>query len=332
VSLRIYLFGSVHISRDGLTSDLRMSRTSTGLLAYLVLLRHRSHSREVLASLFWGDEPEERARACLNTTLWRLRRIIEPTGTTRGTYLVTVANGEVRFNWESDHWIDVAIFEERLHEFLAEPVTSVAATVAHNAERAIKLYTGDLMEAFFEDRIVAERERLRNLHLSGLAHLSAYYREQGDHDRSLQFANLLLQHDPLREDIHQEMMRIYLDHGEWASAARQYVRCRGALQEMLGVAPMDETEALYVQTLRGNGRYSGDRASPEEPDRVQGVLEELQAAIQALESTRDRLHRAVSDLGQRVRAQDRQLTTGDSADRAVRELRGHNREVPIDGR
>jgi len=97
-TLRIRLLGIVQISHDGLSEQIKILHQIKGLLAYLLLFRHRFHTREVLADLFWGDQSEDRARKCLSTALWRLRKVLEPDGIRRGTYLVTTSRGEVGFN------------------------------------------------------------------------------------------------------------------------------------------------------------------------------------------------------------------------------------------
>src|SRR5689334_22418611 len=105
--LKISLLGGVHITLPACSAESKVSHTGQALLAYLLLQHHRSHSRDVLAGLFWGEHRQDQARSCLSTTLWRLRRILEPAGIARGTYLVTTSLGEVSFNWASEYWLDV---------------------------------------------------------------------------------------------------------------------------------------------------------------------------------------------------------------------------------
>src|SRR5262245_26886374 len=108
--LRINLFGSVRIHHTGQTRDAAAPRMVKALLAYL-LLNRASRPREVLAEVFWGDQSPEHARSCLNTALWRLRRVLEPSGIPRGAYLITTPSSDVSFNRDSPHWLDVAVFE-----------------------------------------------------------------------------------------------------------------------------------------------------------------------------------------------------------------------------
>lgn len=129
----------------------------------------------MLAGLFWGDHCQERARRCLNTTLWRLRQVLELEGIPRGTYLLTPAADEVSFNWESDYWLDAALFEEQAGQILTKPVEAMNTADVQILRQALQLYTGDLLEGFYDDWVLREREQLRRLYLNSLAHLLHYY-------------------------------------------------------------------------------------------------------------------------------------------------------------
>ncbi|MFQ5343214.1 MAG: BTAD domain-containing putative transcriptional regulator, partial [Anaerolineae bacterium] len=173
--LRISLFGSVRLAHDDRPSEMKVTRTVQALLAYLLLQRHRAHPREVVAGLLWDDHSEDRARSCLSTALWRLRCALEPEGIPRGTYLVTTPAGEIGFNHESDHWLDVAVFEEQAGQVQAQPIHTVEAADVQELESVLQLYTGDLLEGFYDDWALRERERLRLLYLNSLAYLMRYY-------------------------------------------------------------------------------------------------------------------------------------------------------------
>jgi DNA-binding SARP family transcriptional activator len=123
-----------------------------------------------LANLFWGDQNLDRARSCLRTALCRLRRTLESEGIPAETCLLTTPTGEIGFNQESEHWLDVAAFEELAGQVLAQPVHAIEAADAQKLERALRLHTGELLEGFYDDWVLWERERLQRLYLNGLAH------------------------------------------------------------------------------------------------------------------------------------------------------------------
>ena len=80
-ALHIHLFGIVQILHHGRPQDARLIHGAQSLLAWLLLHRRKTHTREALAALFWGEQSETRARSCLSTALWRLRhhRYVPPT-------------------------------------------------------------------------------------------------------------------------------------------------------------------------------------------------------------------------------------------------------------
>ncbi len=285
--LRIRLFGTMQVAHDDRPRTNRAIHAVQALLAYLVLQRKRVHAREVLAGLFWGEHTETRARSCLSTALWRLRQFLEPEGVTRGTYLLATSAGEVGFNCDSDHWLDVAEFEhgmEKLfHAAPEQPVPDWPGT-----ESALAHYRGDLLEGFYEDWALREREHLRILYLDGLGRLLGHYSETGALDSALACGRRILEVDPLREEIHREVIRLHLRNGHRALALRQYEVCRDLLAEELGVEPLEETRALYDTIASGSDRSRARR--PPAPSRV---LSPLRSAASSLDAAREQLSRAI---------------------------------------
>jgi len=281
-TLRVSLFGGVRVSHGSSAGDVPITKGVQMLLAYLLLGRHRSHPRETLAALFWGDQSDDRARGCLNTTLWRLRRVLEPDDVPRGTYLHTTPSGEVAFNADSDYWLDVAIFERHATAGLAKPVQQLSADDAAKMEDALTLYGGELLEGIYEDWALRERERLRCLHLDSLAHLLAYHRDRGAYERSIAHGRRLLEDDPLREEIHREMIRLYLVLGQRSLAVQQYETCRQVLWSELGVQPLPETQALHASM----GGEPAVLRSKSDSISVSELLRRLRSALHTLDRTR----------------------------------------------
>ena len=60
-----------------------------------------------------------------------------------------------------------------------------------------------------------------------------------------------LELDPLHEPAHRELIRLYAWNGDRAAALEQYRTCVRTLSRELGVAPLEETAALYAQVNEG---------------------------------------------------------------------------------
>jgi DNA-binding SARP family transcriptional activator len=253
VSLRVILFGCPRVSRNPDGAEVKLTRIVQTLLAYLLLERQRSHSREVLAGTLWSDNGQKSARACLNTALWRLRNAIEGYAHPDSPFLIMSQHGEVRFNSSSSYWLDVEVFENLLDQLPNRSPHGVDETQILQAEQAIELYQGDLMEGYYEDWILHERERLRNRYLSSLAYLMSAHRLNRNLEASLEYGKKILQQEPLREEIHREMMRLYAQAGQRALAIQQYEICRSVLKAELDITPMPETERLFQNITQSSG-------------------------------------------------------------------------------
>jgi DNA-binding SARP family transcriptional activator len=300
--LRVTLFGEVRVSRGANPVPLDVTHSTQALLAYLLLSPHRPQSRDVLADVFWSDRSQERARNCLNTALWRLRRSLEPDGASEGTYLLTTPAGDVSFNWQSEYWLDVSIFEANVHQALAQSIEIMTADEARRLEEALQLHTSELLEGFYADWVIRERERLRQLYLNGLNHLMRYYHRQGEFDQALAHGFKILDLDPLREEIHRAVMRIYLDSGERVLAVRQYETCRALLADELGIQPMAETQALYARIAADT-----NAAVPLTPGNLfdsQRALRQLHTTLRNLEKIQAQLKQAIQFVEQLTVSRD----------------------------
>lgn len=291
--LRIFLFGNVRITHDVVSPPVRITPITQALLAHVVLHRHRSLPREVLAEKFWGDSGEQKARSSLSTALWRLRSVLEPDFIPQGTYLVTSSAGEVSFNRDSDYWLDIEVFEKAASGFSPRPAGALNSEDAKALEAALDLHSGEFMEAFYQDWVLRERERINSLYMTSLARLMQYYNLQGDYERSLSFGRRILQHDPLREEIHRDMIKLYLESGQRALAVRQYAICHEILETELGIPPMAETQALLPEATRKGSGISPGQIRTEASRNFLDTLRNLDLAMQKLDDARLQLKRAV---------------------------------------
>ncbi|MDQ1748075.1 MAG: hypothetical protein QOD07_2338 [Frankiaceae bacterium] len=249
--LRLSMLGSPVVLRDGVpvTFD---TRKAVALLALLALEDH-PHSRARLASLFWPESDETRARSTL-------RRTLSVTAAAVGDAL-DVDRNAVRLKPEA--WTCDAV------EFAA----LARATDAESLERAVTLYRDDFLAGFtlkdapdFEDWLAASAEGLRHQLANALGRLVAHRIDAGDLDAAIGHARRWLSLDGLHEPAHQELIRLYAWTGQRSAALQQYRACVRVLDDELGVAPLPETvqlaEAVRADRLEPHSRKSGVSARP----------------------------------------------------------------------
>jgi DNA-binding SARP family transcriptional activator len=288
-TLEIRLFGSLRLARDGESLPVGSGTRARDLLSYLLLHRQTTHARERLAGLFWSDRDDQRARHCLNTALWRLQRSLQPRDSRAAPYLLSTTHS-IGFNAASDVQLDVAEFESRcaLADQLGADAADQQAALRH---QAIAIYRADLLPDCYEDWCLAERQRLQHLYLRALARLMAYHTARDQHDDAIAIGLRLLECDPLREEIHRDLITLYLAAGRPADALRQYRACASILERELAVAPMPETRDLLPRIVAADPVPPRLTATGESPS-LDDALRQLRAATDALEAARGDLLRA----------------------------------------
>jgi DNA-binding SARP family transcriptional activator/predicted ATPase len=237
--LNIVLLGGFQGRVDASAPLMLPTRKSQALLAFLALPPGRSHPRGKLASLLWGGMREPQARRGLRQALFTLRKAVnaEPPA--------LLIDGETVALNPTSVDVDVVEFERQ-----------VAEGTPAALERAATLYRGELLEGLalqetpFEEWLLAERERLRELALDALAKLLRHQRTTEAPEAALRTALRLLALDPLQESVHRAIMRLYVQLGRRPSALRQYQICVGVLQRELSVEPETTTKQLYQEILR----------------------------------------------------------------------------------
>ncbi len=144
--------------------------------------------------------------------------------------------------------LDVALFEAQLHPDPALPLEARAAQL----EAASALYTGDFLAGFFvrdapafEEWMLAQRARYRELALNALHALTQLHLDLGRYDLAIRDATRLLALDEWREESHGQLMLALARTGQRSAALAQYKRCCRLLRQEFGVEPSAGSTALY---------------------------------------------------------------------------------------
>ncbi|GIK59055.1 MAG: protein kinase [Chloroflexi bacterium] len=271
--LDIHLFGSPDIRLGGAPIGGFVSTKAPALLAYLAVTG-RPHSRDTLVALLWGEMADADAKNNLRQTLSNLRKLLEP-------YLL-ITRDAVQFNTAVPHTLDTAQFENHLHRARDATLPTRMAAL----QQATALYQGDFLAGFyvrdapeFEEWLLAQRVRYRELALHALHTVTGHHLERGEYGRAIDAATRLLALDPWREAAYRQLMQALTHSGQRVAALAQYETCRRVLAKELGVSPSAETTALY-QRIRAAGEEPRHNLPPQ-PTPFVGRAAEL-AEISAL--------------------------------------------------
>jgi DNA-binding SARP family transcriptional activator len=291
-TLRIYALGRLCVFCDQTPLEFP-TKKAQDLLCFLLLHAGQTLERELIAEQLWPMRTPGKARRCLSTTLWRLRRTLECLDHANQPYLLT-ERGTLAFNTTAPYSFDVQVFERQAAFGLAGPLP--CAEAHHQAlEEARELYRGDLLEGCYDDWCLAERERLQLLLLRVLKRLQRHCRLCGAFEAAISHGHRLLALDPLQEDVHRELMRCYVDAGQRSLAMEQFQRCRETLRRELQIEPMPETWQLLQWVRDGHepAPLRGMREDRRAP--LQAALAQFRQALDTLESTWDALQAVTAE-------------------------------------
>lgn len=239
------MLGPMRVERDSVRVHLPRRKVES-LLAYLVL-HPEQHTRDHLATLFWGDSSDTQARHSLRTALATVRQEISPE-------LLLADRNHVQLNGETPLWVDLYQLLNLERDFDHTPSDLLQARLA--------LWQGDLLAGFYDDWLAAEREHYRTRLLKLFLHVTQTLRARSEYAMAIDMARRVLDFDPANEQAHQHLMFCYVASGDRAAALRQYELCERALLDDLDAPPMPETTALY-QWIKQN-----DSAEPSTAGRV----------------------------------------------------------------
>jgi DNA-binding SARP family transcriptional activator len=192
------------------------------LLAHLCLSSRAS--RTATAGHLWPDVPEDHAHGSLRSALWRLNKAAPGLVEASGSCLQLAA--------------DVRVDVRELGDWARRVMTGQPAGTPDLALPDTHLL-GDLLPGWYDDWVLLERERLRQLRLQTLELVAERLTSAGRHDEALQAAHAAVRAEPLRESAHRLVIRIHLAQGNVAEAVRAYELFRDMLEDELGVLPTE---------------------------------------------------------------------------------------------
>ena len=243
--LHIHLLGGFGLSYGERTVQpeqfrLRKARNLIKILA--LAPSHRRH-RDQLVEYLWPDTDPKTAANNLYQALFAARKVLAT---------VLDAHEVLQFNEEFlclcpdlPLRVDIEVFEGAT----AKARSSQNPAAFH---AALDLYTGDLLpEDLYEEWAANRREVLRQDHLYLLLALAGMQEQTKDYPACISTFQQALDANPVCEEAHAGLMRLFALSGQRSAALSQYETCRQALEIELGVEPSPHTTILYQQISAG---------------------------------------------------------------------------------
>ena len=248
---------SIRPRADARPIKLKTNTRPAALLQLLIAVGPKGVEKRQAEAMLWPPAQEKIARGRLNTALHRLRRILGVDHACRVEQSVIKLDASVLS-------IDAWEFDSEAESLLArlrQATDLDSGEIAIRCERLLELYRGPFLATQPAPLwIVVTRDRLQAKFVKGIKAAGAFWQANGRWDRAALLYQRVIESDNFAEDAYRELMRCHLAQRQFSEALHVFNRCRDLLARALGVAPSDETEAIYQQALSAQ---KGD--APHEP-------------------------------------------------------------------
>jgi DNA-binding SARP family transcriptional activator len=228
VSIQLLLLGGFRLLHDG-----RSVTVPRGLQRTIALIGLRpGATRTHLAGLLWPETPEERALSSLRTALWRLRQ--DP------SCPIVTAGDVVRLHPKVDVDVD---------ELVRAAVGANQGDDPRPAAPVLAAGRRDLLPGWYDDWVLVERERLRQLRLHLLDETARAHLRAGEYGAALQAALEAVAAEPLRETPHRLIVETHLAEGNAYEALHAFYVYRDLILRELQLEPSTAMYELINEIL-----------------------------------------------------------------------------------
>ena len=209
------------------STNITVSSNGQRLIAFLAL--RGETTRADCAGTLWSDVTEARANGSLRTTIWRLNRSGIRLVESRAQILALAP--EIR--------VDVRTF--------ITATSHIDQLLQSEGDHGQILSGGELLPGWYEDWVLFERERLRQLRLHALEALAKHLAARRQYARALEAALQCVHLEPLRESAHREVLAIHLAEQNVAEALRHYELFRKLMHDEMGIEPSAQLRQMLPE-------------------------------------------------------------------------------------
>jgi DNA-binding SARP family transcriptional activator len=188
--------------------------------------------RPLVAGTLWPEKGDGRACANLRSSLWRVGQV--------SPHLVICYDGVLGLSPSVS--VDVGEMEAQARRLLGE-------TACDDADLDIAPLRYDLLPDWYEDWVLLDRERIRQIRIHALEALCARLATLERFSEAIDAGLEAVAAEPLRESAHLTLMQAHQAEGNWCEVLRAYDHLRRVLLSELAVEPSPRVEGFVHRRL-----------------------------------------------------------------------------------
>lgn len=246
--LEVYAFGRGHVFVNGREITQWDGALPRNLFFYF--MDHPMVTRDEIFEVFWPNLSIKEATNVFHVTKRKISERISTSFDEPNNYELTsyktgfyIPSEKVRRHY------DVGEFQNAIEQAMIATSDDREKAML---TRAISLYRDEFLTTVSMDWSDDRRAQLKQSYAQALINMARLQQRKNEWQAALGYFARALKETPEREDIHREIMNIYLQQEMYDDAARQYQALEATVTETLQITPDRESQALYerVQAQR----------------------------------------------------------------------------------
>lgn len=234
--IRISFFNGFKVCTVGEEErEIKLRSPKTEELFAYIIYRGRTNREEIVDTL-WEGLDFDRALKNINSNMYYIRKALSLNGIAD-----CIKTGKREIG------IDTSRITCDLFEFEGLIKKNKVARIKDGSiyEKVIALYAGGFLKGKGYEWALEKARNLEKDYIELLEEAAQFYLECQQPQRALVKLHKIIETNPLREDIHNQIILLYLDLGRKNEAWQQYLALEKLLMEELGVKPKEKIRKLF---------------------------------------------------------------------------------------
>ncbi|GGH87924.1 two-component SAPR family response regulator [Pullulanibacillus pueri] len=214
-------------------------RTTKAQELFLYLLHNRGLlvQKHLVIDMLWPDFEINKATSQLYTTIYHIRKTLEPYS--QYFQIKNMTSGYILHTQNVE--LDIEKWEKKLQSL--PPLTEETIEFY---EKVVRMYAGDYLQDFEFFWAESERYRLKTLWLNKALQIAKWYTVKGQENKAIETYLQITKRHPQAEEAHFSLMKLYAKLNYPPAVDQQYSILNNALLEELDITPSPYISEWYA--------------------------------------------------------------------------------------